>query len=83
LTLFDQAVNALKNATQEIADLFGIRYVADIQIDRYTKHLLALKQTQVMKVIDPIMTELRGYVMMMMMRADKNGVIQSHAAARK
>jgi hypothetical protein len=32
-----------------------------------------------MKKIDPIMTELRGYVMMMMMRADKNWVIQAHA----
>jgi len=55
LTLFDQAMNAFQRTTQQIAELFGIRYAADIQIDRYTKHLVALKQNEIMKVIDPIM----------------------------
>jgi len=82
LTFFDQTMNALQKTTQNIANLFGIRYVANIQIDRYTKHLVALKKNEVMKNIDPIMTEIRWYVMMMMMRADKNWVIQAHSAAK-
>lgn len=59
MTLFDQTMNALQRTTQNIADLFGINYVANIQIDRYTKHLLALKKNEIIKTIDPIMKELR------------------------
>lgn len=59
LTLFDQAMNSLQRGTQQVAELFGIRYAANIQIDRYTKHLNALKKTQIMQKIDPIMKELR------------------------
>jgi hypothetical protein len=72
LSLFEQVMSKIKSTTQQIAGFFGIRYTADIKISRYSKHLSALKENNIMKKIDPIMTELRGYVMMMMMRADKN-----------
>lgn len=50
--------------------------------ERYQKHLLALNQNNIMKVINiPWMIEIRGRVMLMMMRADSNQDIQ-HASAK-
>ncbi|MEI7563572.1 MAG: hypothetical protein WCJ39_08305 [bacterium] len=37
----------------------------------------ALKNSDIMKKIDdPLMFELRGYVMLMLMRADMNGIVK-------
>lgn len=50
----------------------------------YRNHLNALKHNKIMNVINtPLMIELRGWVMLMMMRADKNWVIQTRNAATK
>lgn len=43
---------------------------------RYKNHLLALKQSNIMNKIDtPLIRELRGYVMLMMMRSDQNKLV--------
>ncbi|MBU0627120.1 hypothetical protein KKG31_03090 [Patescibacteria group bacterium] len=59
LTVFDKTMNALRGATQQIADFLGIKYVANIQIDRYSKHLEALKQTNIMTKVEPLIIEIR------------------------
>jgi len=59
LTLLDRTINAFKNTTQKIANIFGIVYIPEIKVDRYTKHLQALKQNNIMEKIEPTMKELR------------------------
>ena len=45
---------------------------------RYSKHLQALKEAKVMmRISTPMMLELRGYVMLMLMRAEVKGIIKT------
>jgi hypothetical protein len=57
--------------------LYGKTYSVEnvAGINRYVKHLQGLKDHGIMTKIDvPMMKELRGYVMLMMMRAAKDSV---------
>ncbi|MDD3262836.1 MAG: hypothetical protein PHR61_03235 [Candidatus Absconditabacteria bacterium] len=80
----DEAVNRAQFGTVLSRTLFGESHNINKgeNFERYQKHLLALNQNNIMKVIDiPWMVELRGRVMLTMMRADPNRTIQ-HASAK-
>lgn len=59
LSLFNQAMNKLSQTAGQLAQLFGIKYSANVSVDRYTKHLEALKQNNVMQQIQPFVDEIR------------------------
>lgn len=50
--------------------LFGAQYNQD-GAERYAKHLNALKEVKVLTNTNPTLQELRGWVMLMMMRTEK------------
>lgn len=80
----DEAVNRAQFGTVLSRTLFGESHNINKweNFERYQKHLLALNQNNIMKVIDiPWMVELRWRVMLTMMRADPNRTIQ-HASAK-
>lgn len=71
----DEAVNRAQFGTVLSRTLFGESHNVSQweNYERYQKHLLALNQNNIMKVVDtPWMVELRWWVMLMMMRADPN-----------
>ncbi len=71
----DEAVNRAQFGTVLSRTLFGESHNVNQweNYERYQKHLLALNQNNIMKVVDtPWMVELRWWVMLMMMRADPN-----------
>ena len=61
--------NGVKTLISKVANTLGISSTPALQLVRYSKHLQALKDHGIMKKIEtPMMLELRGYVMLMLMR---------------
>lgn len=80
----NEAVNRAQFGTVLSRTLFGESNNINQweNFERYQKHLIALNQNNIMKVIDiPWMVELRWRVMLTMMRADPNYTIQ-HASPK-
>lgn len=80
----NEAVNRAQFGTVLSRTLFGESYNVQTGEDyeRYQKHLQALNNKSIMNMINmPWMVELRGRVMLMMMRADPNREIQ-HTSAK-
>jgi len=80
----NEAVNRAQFGTVLSRTLFGENYNVHSweEYERYQKHLFALNDKSIMKIIDtPWMVELRWRVMLMMMRADPNREIR-HASAK-
>lgn len=82
----NEAVNRAQFGTVLSRTLFGEAYNVSTgeKNERYQKHLQALNEKSVMNVINtPWMVELRGRVMLMMMRADPNYNQIQHASPKK
>jgi hypothetical protein len=77
-TLFISAKNGIKTFIYKMEQIFWRKKDRPIlEIVWYSKHLQALKAYDIMRKIDrPMMLELRWYVMLMLMRADMNGIIK-------
>ena len=59
LSLFSKAMNTLNKTAGTVAQFFGVKFSANVGIDRFTKHLAALKKNQVMQKIEPFIDEIR------------------------
>ncbi|MCX6824165.1 MAG: hypothetical protein NT085_03485 [candidate division SR1 bacterium] len=74
-TLFITIKNNIKSVISSIGLVFSSAVLLHQELLRYSKHLHALKDHDIMRQInDPMMPEIRGYVMLMLMRADALGV---------
>ncbi len=78
----EQIKYKIQSAIWQITSMLWIRYSPDVDIDRYTKHLNALSRYKIIQIAQPFMKELRWYVMIMMMRADQNWIIQTHWSSK-
>ena len=77
-TFLIKVENGVQKLVSRIGQVLWSKAPAPVlQLQWYSKHLQALKDASIMKKIDdPLMYELRWYVMLMMMRADMNGSVK-------
>lgn len=70
-TLLTTIKNNIQSLISSIGHALGSQNIPHQELLRYSKHIQALKDHDIMRQIDtPMMLELRWYVMLMLMRAD-------------
>jgi transcription-repair coupling factor (superfamily II helicase) len=74
LTIYDKISNFALQTWGKILDLFGIAHDFNVRLDRFTKHLEAIKRLNVIKDYTLSIKETRGYVMLILKRINDMGI---------